>query len=332
MLPGASFELRATVEHRGALVIRTDDGAPLSAEVTNTDPAYRKEGNLGVALETFEPRVIDGRCPRRTARAPDEPPALTNAFVEGSAAVLRGFGRQRRTARGREAPGQPDPDPRRRGSAAHPPADPGTVRPQLGMLRRDARGARHRAGARDGARRRAAPDPAGFDRPPEQPTRHGRSSPRTRSAGSRLSTSISRGPTSPPMTAALEDKRDVITTIDRAFFGELLPRVDPSRTVVAVTADHSTSCIKRAHTADPVPLLSPGDLSTPTARQPWRASLRRRLARSPPRGPDHASTRRAPRMRCPAPLDIRARDARSCVVRGYVLPYTSAVVNRGSGV
>ena len=42
-LPGATFELRATVEHRGALVIRADDG-PLSAEVTNTDPAYRREG------------------------------------------------------------------------------------------------------------------------------------------------------------------------------------------------------------------------------------------------------------------------------------------------
>ena len=42
-LPNASFTLAATVEHRGSLVIRADDG-PLSAEVTNTDPAYRKEG------------------------------------------------------------------------------------------------------------------------------------------------------------------------------------------------------------------------------------------------------------------------------------------------
>src|ERR671925_931283 len=34
-LPKATFELRATVEHRGALVIRSEEG-PLSAEVTNT--------------------------------------------------------------------------------------------------------------------------------------------------------------------------------------------------------------------------------------------------------------------------------------------------------
>src|SRR5881392_3443456 len=50
-LPGATFDLRATVEHRGALVIRSSEG-PLSADVSNTDPAYRKEGALGVALET----------------------------------------------------------------------------------------------------------------------------------------------------------------------------------------------------------------------------------------------------------------------------------------
>ena len=43
--------------------------------------------------------------------------------------------------------------------------------------------------------------------------------------------------------------------IDAAFFGELLPRIDPARTVVAVTADHSTSCVRKAHTAAPVPLL-----------------------------------------------------------------------------
>ena len=85
-LPNATFELRATVEHRGTLVIRSDEG-PLSANVTNTDPAYRKDGHLGVALETFEPRVaiceaLDGSDQAR--RAAD----LTNRFVEESARIL----------------------------------------------------------------------------------------------------------------------------------------------------------------------------------------------------------------------------------------------------
>src|SRR5574341_334716 len=85
-LPNVTFELRATVEHRGALVIRSSDG-PLSAEVSNTDPAYRKEGSLGVALETFEPTVA--RCePLEDTEAARRAAELTNAFVEGSAGIL----------------------------------------------------------------------------------------------------------------------------------------------------------------------------------------------------------------------------------------------------
>ena len=86
-LTGATFDLQATIEHRGALVIRTDDGSRLSAEVSNTDPAYRREGSLGVALETFDPVVVvaepleDSDAARRAAE-------LTNEFVEGSARVL----------------------------------------------------------------------------------------------------------------------------------------------------------------------------------------------------------------------------------------------------
>src|SRR5262245_20320028 len=85
-LPGATFDLRATVEHRGALVIRSDDGS-LSAEVTNTDPAYRKEGHLGVALETFEP-VVARSEPLEDSDEARHAAELTNAFVEGAARIL----------------------------------------------------------------------------------------------------------------------------------------------------------------------------------------------------------------------------------------------------
>ncbi|MGH2650725.1 MAG: alkaline phosphatase family protein, partial [Actinomycetota bacterium] len=86
VLPDASFELRATVEHRGVLVIRPDEGR-LSAEVTNTDPAYRKEGSLGVALETFEPEVARSEPLEETEEA-RRAAEITNAFVEGAAKIL----------------------------------------------------------------------------------------------------------------------------------------------------------------------------------------------------------------------------------------------------
>jgi 2,3-bisphosphoglycerate-independent phosphoglycerate mutase len=55
----------------------------------------------------------------------------------------------------------------------------------------------------------------------------------------------------------------VIEAIDRAFFGEVLPRLNLGRTVVGVLADHATSCVRKAHTADPVPLVVAGGALTP---------------------------------------------------------------------
>jgi 2,3-bisphosphoglycerate-independent phosphoglycerate mutase len=67
-----------------------------------------------------------------------------------------------------------------------------------------------------------------------------------------------KGPDVPAHDGRAEDKRSVITAIDRAFFGHLLGGVDLARTVIAVTADHATSSVRKAHTADPVPLLVAG--------------------------------------------------------------------------
>ncbi|MFB3739611.1 MAG: phosphoglycerate mutase, partial [Candidatus Velamenicoccus archaeovorus] len=67
-----------------------------------------------------------------------------------------------------------------------------------------------------------------------------------------------KGPDVPAHDGRAEDKRDIISLIDRAFFAQVLARIDLRRTVIAVTADHSTSCVRKAHTAEPVPLLVSG--------------------------------------------------------------------------
>ena len=66
-----------------------------------------------------------------------------------------------------------------------------------------------------------------------------------------------KGPDIPAHDGRAEDKRDVIAAIDRAFFGQILPEL-PRDVLVAVTADHSTSCPRKAHTDDPVPLVVSG--------------------------------------------------------------------------
>jgi 2,3-bisphosphoglycerate-independent phosphoglycerate mutase len=67
-----------------------------------------------------------------------------------------------------------------------------------------------------------------------------------------------KGPDVPAHDGRAEDKREVVAAIDAGFFAELGGSLDTTRTIVAVTADHSTSCVRRAHTADPVPVVVSG--------------------------------------------------------------------------
>jgi len=248
-LPNATFDLRSTVEHRGVLVIRASEGT-LSAEVSNTDPAYRKDGHLGVALETFEPVVA--RCePLEDTAEARRAAELTNAFVEGAAKVLDASevnAARRRAGRlpanliltrdGGDRRPSLQPIAERFGPSwgcfVEMPVERG-IALILGMEPVDA--PRLLAEEDYATWARLAIDAIeGFDA---------------------LYIHI-KGPDVPAHDGRAEDKRDVIEQIDRAFFGELLPGIDLARTIVAVTADHATSCIRKAHTAEPVPLLVTG--------------------------------------------------------------------------
>ena len=255
-LPNATFHLEATVEHRGALVIRDDDGV-LSAEVSNTDPAYRKDGSLGVALETFDPEVA--RCePLEETDAAHRAADLTNTFVEEAARILDSSPVNAERRRLGRLPGNliltrdaGDHLPtlqsiRERfgpawGCFVEMPVERGIAR-MLGMLPVAAPRLRIDApmevavGQYAAWAQLASEALAGFDA---------------------LYVHI-KGPDVPAHDGRAEDKRDVITAIDAGFFSEVLSNTDLGGTIVAVTADHSTSCVRRAHTAEPVPFVVAG--------------------------------------------------------------------------
>jgi 2,3-bisphosphoglycerate-independent phosphoglycerate mutase len=249
-LPGATFELRATIEHRGVLVLRNADG-PLSAEVSNTDPAYRKEGSLGVALETFSNEVATAEPLEDTpeARRASE---LTNAFVERSHRILdRSVVNATRRSAGK-LPGN-----------LILTRDGGDHVPRLQPIKErfgPAWGCFVEMPVERGIALLLGMDEVKADRLDGTDEAFGRWA---SLAGEALEGYDAlyvhiKGPDIPAHDGRAEDKRDVISAIDRAFFGEVLPRLDANRTVIAVTADHSTSCPRKAHTDDPVPLVVAG--------------------------------------------------------------------------
>ena len=266
-LPDAAFELEATVEHRGVLVIRSGKG-PLSAEVSNTDPAYRKEGPLGVALQDFESEVV--RCePLEDTEEARRSAELTNAFVEGAARVLE-------TSRLNEE----------RRSAGRLPAnliltrDGGDHIPKLEAIKDrfgPSWGCFVEMPVERGIALLLGMEPVDVPRlmGEEDLARWAAVAVEALEGFDALYVHI-KGPDVPAHDGRAVDKRDVIASIDRAFFGEVLPRIDQTNTIVAVTADHSTSCLRKAHTAEPVPLVVSGGPIRPDGSTEFgeRAALR----------------------------------------------------------
>lgn len=64
----------------------------------------------------------------------------------------------------------------------------------------------------------------------------------------------------------IEEKKKMIETVDRNFFGYALDIVKNNKAVVVVTSDHATPCSMKAHSNDPVPLIISGAGTDKTSR------------------------------------------------------------------
>jgi 2,3-bisphosphoglycerate-independent phosphoglycerate mutase len=249
----ATFTFRATVGHRGVVVFYP--GAdPFSALVENSDPAYGRQGLLGVALEKFDEKVVtvaplegyeEDEGAKRAA-------AVTNTWLREVFDVLDASDvNAKRRDRGllpanfvltRDGGDHlPELQPfeekfgLKMGCFVELPVEVGIARltsmeeidAPVGMAEPD----QYRAWAEVAAR--VAPD---FDA---------------------IYIHI-KGPDVPAHDGDHEAKRASIEAIDGQFFGPLLDAVDLDSHMIAVTADHSTSCPRKAHTDGPVPLLVAG--------------------------------------------------------------------------
>jgi 2,3-bisphosphoglycerate-independent phosphoglycerate mutase len=249
-IDGATFEFRATIGHRGVLVLRSTEGA-LSAEVENSDPAYGREGALGVAKETFDNRVVHV-APLDDSDAAKRAADMTNEWLRAAYRVLS----DSEVNKKREAAGKM----------------PGNF-----ILTRD--GGDHVPDLVS-FKERFGPSMGCFVEMPvelgiarlmgmgivEAPT--GIPAEEQYAAWASLALEAIegydglyihiKGPDVPAHDGDHEAKIASIELIDSVFFGALLDDLDLSKSIVAVTADHSTSCARKAHTDGPVPLLISG--------------------------------------------------------------------------
>jgi 2,3-bisphosphoglycerate-independent phosphoglycerate mutase len=249
-LDGATFEFRSTVGHRGVLVLRSDRGM-LSADVENSDPAYGREGSLGVAKESFDNRVVRVTpLPGHDANGAAQRAAdLTNAWLLASHEVLQSSDINRKRERSGKLPGNfvltrdggdhlPQLVPFKKkfgpnmGCFVEMPVELGIAR-LMGMGVVEA--------------------PTGMP-PEEQYAAWSKLTLEALDGYDGLYVHI-KGPDVPAHDGDHEAKIASIEAIDGHYFSGVLDSLDIGRTVVAVTADHSTSCVRKAHTADPVPLV-----------------------------------------------------------------------------
>ncbi len=242
-LTGATFEFKATKGHRGVLVMRAS--LPLDDHVTNTDPAYELVDGLGSAKKEFKMVLAKAEAWKKGAERSAD---LVNEFTRKSFEVLQ----------------KSETNKKRKGR--------GLLPANLVLLRDP-----------ESEQKALAPLPGKWAILSEMPMEEGIG----KLMGMRVVKAESGG--TPKGTyekwAALVAKTLVkndgayvhikgpdlfghdgdsvgkkknIELIDRFFFGPLLKKTDMKKTRIAVTADHSTPCVLKAHSAGPVPYLLSG--------------------------------------------------------------------------
>ena len=253
-LSSATFEFKNTIGHRGVLVIRGMH-SKLSGWITNTDPAYDREGVFGVAKEKFENIVAESVAMPGYEDSPEavEAAKLLNEFTKVSNKILNeSLLNKKRISEGK----LPANIILSRDAGDHLPKFP-----PMSSLFNLKFGSFVQMPVEKGIALLTGidiidiPDSTGHldvDYP----------------VWAKIAIdSINKfdgiyvhikGPDEPAHDGDFNKKKEIIEAIDKYFFANLIPSLDIKNVIIAVTADHSTVCAIKAHSSDPVPLLVSG--------------------------------------------------------------------------
>jgi len=246
------FEFKNTIGYRAVLVIRSRK-KPLSSRVTNTDPAYSRMEELGVA-ETEIEMVLEKCKPMDETEEAKFSARIVNEFVKKSHIVLDEHEvNKRRVAEGKLK------------ANVILTRDGGHLLPKFFNISEKYNV--HFVSLTDMPVEKGISKLAGMHITTLPP----RSCDLKKDClvGVKKLLDLSpyydcfyihiKGPDEPGHDGKFDLKTNLIAIIDKYFFGRLLNKIKLENFIICVTADHATPCKLKAHSDDPVPILVSGD-------------------------------------------------------------------------
>lgn len=253
-LSSATFEFKNTIGHRGVLVIK-GMRSKLSGWITNTDPAYEREGVFGIAKEKFEHSVAESRpMPGYEDLVEAKEAAfLLNEFTQKSHKVLNDSLLNKKRISENKLPANLILS---RDAGDHLPKFP-----KIDSLYNMKFGSFVQMPVERGIALLTGLEiievPASTGHLDVDYPVWAKVAVDSMKKYDGIYVHI-KGPDEPAHDGDFSTKKEIIALIDKFFFGSLLPKLDINNTVIAVTADHTTVCAMKAHSSDPVPLLISG--------------------------------------------------------------------------
>lgn len=247
--PGASVVVAPTIGHRVVVRIRCE-GKQLSSEITNTDPAYSRVDGMGIAKAVGDYLKIERCLPLKDVPNSALTAKLVNEFTEQSLKILK----DSKTNQTRKQQGK-----KMLNSILL--RDAGNHYPKVVPIN-DLYSMRFSCivdmpveiGISEVLKMRTFN--AGGLTDYEEKARVAAKAMETENA---IYVHL-KGPDEFGHDGDAIGKMKNIEEIDQRFFGTLLDNIDTSKVAIVVSADHSTPCINKGHSDDPVPVLVSGDM------------------------------------------------------------------------
>ena len=246
--PNSSVVVAPTIGHRVTVRIRTD-GINLSSEITNTDPAYARVDGMGVAKAVGDFMRIEKCFPLEESESSKITANLVNEFTEQSLKIMK-----------------ESPINQKRGEAnkkklscillrdagnKYPDVTP--INEKYSMKFSCIVDMPVELGISDVLKMKAFE--AGGLTDYEEKARVAAKAMETQNA---IYVHL-KGPDEFGHDGDAIGKTKNIEEIDQRFFKTLLENIDSSKVTILISADHSTPCINKGHSDDPVPVLVSGD-------------------------------------------------------------------------